>query len=170
MTPINVSTQYTDSPFEWDALASRPNVQLWAVRVPADVRYTCLTVYNTSLPFHQFKTKDLASLQLSKPSSSASSSTGRIGTLKTKHRSFNLVPAGHTSKIRTAVNSEGRDPTSGPSAVDVMRMDADKLDEEDLRREGGEEMQGMSLMLPRLSKKGKLFVGKSRSMRCRTVV
>lgn len=69
------------------------------------------------------------------------------------------MPAGHTSKTRTAVNSEGRDPTSGPSAVDAMRMDADHLDEEDLRREGGEEMQGMSLMLPRLSKKGKLFVG-----------
>ena len=42
-------------------------------------------------------------------------------------------------------------------------MDVDKLDEEDLRREGGEEMQGLSLMVPRFSKKGKLFVGKSLS-------
>lgn len=40
-------------------------------------------------------------------------------------------------------------------------MDKDKVDEEDLRREGGEEMQGMSLLVPRLSKKGKLFVGES---------
>lgn len=44
-----------------------------------------------------------------------------------------------------------------------MRMDVDKLDEEDLRREGGEEMQGLSLMVPRFSKKGKLFVGKSQN-------
>lgn len=111
--------------------------------------------------------KNLASLQLSKPSSSTSTSksknAGRVGSLKTKHRSYNLVEAGHTSKIKTAINSEGRDPTSGPSAVDVMRMDVDKVDEEDLRREGGEEMQGMSLMVPRFSKKGKLFVGESDS-------
>jgi len=40
-----------------------------------------------------------------------------------------------------------------------MRMDVDKLDEDDLRREGGEEMEGMSLMLPRVSKKGKLYAG-----------
>lgn len=46
-----------------------------------------------------------------------------------------------------------------------MRMDVDKLDEEDLRREGGEEMQGLSLMVPRFSKKGKLFVGKSSFIR-----
>lgn len=49
MTPINVSTQYTESPFEWDALARRPNVQLWAVRVPADVSYhSFLTSENES--------------------------------------------------------------------------------------------------------------------------
>jgi hypothetical protein len=42
-----------------------------------------------------------------------------------------------------------------------MRMDVDqaKVDEEDLRREGGEEMQGMTLMLPRVSRKGKLYSG-----------
>jgi hypothetical protein len=40
-----------------------------------------------------------------------------------------------------------------------MRMDVDKLDQDDLRREGGEEMEGMTLMLPRFSKKGKLFAG-----------
>ena len=108
----------------------------------------------------QFKPKYLSALQMdasaAASSSSSALSSGRVGHLKTKHRSYNLVQAGHTSKIRTAVNAEGRDPTAGPSAADVMKMD-----EEELRREGGEEMQGMSLLVPRLSKKGKLFVGMS---------
>ena len=39
MAPVNVDTKYTDSPFEWDAIASKPNVELWAIRVPADVSY-----------------------------------------------------------------------------------------------------------------------------------
>jgi hypothetical protein len=42
-----------------------------------------------------------------------------------------------------------------------MRMDHDKLDADDLRREGGEEMEGMTLMLPRFSRKGKLYAGMS---------
>jgi hypothetical protein len=42
-----------------------------------------------------------------------------------------------------------------------MRMDVDTLDQDDLRREGGEEMEGMSLMVPRFSRKGKLFAGES---------
>jgi hypothetical protein len=39
MAPVNVDTKYTDSPFEWDAIASKPNVELWAIRVPADVSF-----------------------------------------------------------------------------------------------------------------------------------
>jgi hypothetical protein len=42
-----------------------------------------------------------------------------------------------------------------------MRMDVDTLDQDDLRREGGEEMEGMSLMVPRFSRKGKLYAGES---------
>jgi len=42
-----------------------------------------------------------------------------------------------------------------------MRMDVDGVDEDDLRREGGEEMEGMTLMVPRLSKKGRLYAGMS---------
>jgi hypothetical protein len=42
-----------------------------------------------------------------------------------------------------------------------MRMDVDTLDQDDLRREGGEEMEGMTLMVPRFSRKGKLYAGES---------
>jgi hypothetical protein len=86
-----------------------------------------------------------------------------MGTLSIKSRTYNLVTAGTTSEIKAAVTSEGRDPTAGPSAADIMRMDVDQLkkDEEELRREGGEEMQGMTLMLPRVNKKGKLYAGTS---------
>jgi hypothetical protein len=53
---------------------------------------------------------------------------------------------------------------AGPSAADVMRMDVDTLDQDDLRREGGEEMEGMTLMVPRFSRKGKLYAGESASL------
>lgn len=69
------------------------------------------------------------------------------------------MTAGQTHKVRQAVNSEGRVINAGPSAADVMRMDVDTLDKDDLRREGGEEMEGMTLMVPRFSKKGKLYAG-----------
>ena len=38
-------------------------------------------------------------------------------------------------------------------------MDVDTLDQDYLRREGGEEMEGMTLMVPRFSRKGKLYAG-----------
>jgi len=155
MAPVNVDTRYTDSPFEWDAIASKPNVELWAIRVPADVSHPD-TIHDIQLTT-QLKVKYLTSIKLSRPTPSSSSST--LGTLQTRSKTYNLVTAGQTHRVRQAVNAEGRNPTSGPSAADVMRMDVDKLDEDDLRREGGEEMEGMSLMLPRVSKKGKLYAG-----------
>ena len=106
---------------------------------------------------YKLKTKYLSSLKISRPSSSSST----LGTLQTRHKNYNLVTAGQTHKVRQAVNKEGRIPNAGPSAADVMRMDVDGVDEDDLRREGGEEMEGMTLMVPRLSKKGRLYAGMS---------
>ena len=103
----------------------------------------------------QLKTKYLSSLKVSRPTSSSST----LGTLQTRSKTYNLVAAGQTHKVRQAVNSEGRVINAGPSAADVMRMDVDTLDQDYLRREGGEEMEGMTLMVPRFSRKGKLYAG-----------
>jgi len=153
MAPVNVDTRYTDSPFEWDAIASKPNVELWAIRVPADVSY--IHTSGLSDADKQLKTKYLSSLKISRPTSSSST----LGSLQTRSKTYNLVAAGQTHKVRQAVNSEGRVINAGPSAADVMRMDVDILDQDDLRREGGEEMEGMTLMVPRFSRKGKLYAG-----------
>jgi hypothetical protein len=37
MEPLPVSVSFSDSPLEFDALANKPGVELWAIRVPADV-------------------------------------------------------------------------------------------------------------------------------------
>lgn len=37
MSPLEVNTTFASSPFEWDALAKRPGVELWAIRIPHDV-------------------------------------------------------------------------------------------------------------------------------------
>jgi hypothetical protein len=162
MAPVNVDTKYTDSPFEWDAIASKPNVELWAIRVPADVSFILMSqrrAYSRRAD-KQLKTKHLSSLKISRPSSSSST----LGTLQTRSKTYNLVTAGQTHKVRQAVNSEGRIINAGPSAADVMRMDVDTLDQDDLRREGGEEMEGMTLMVPRFSRKGKLYAGEFASL------
>lgn len=107
----------------------------------------------------QLKTKYLSSLKIPRPTSSSST----LGSLQTRSKTYNLVAAGQTHKVRQAVNSEGRVINAGPSVADVMTMDVDTLDQDDLRREGGEEMEGMTLMVPRFSRKGKLYAGMSAS-------
>jgi len=42
MSPITVSTGFKSSPFEYDAIALKPGVELWAIRVPVDVRSNSL--------------------------------------------------------------------------------------------------------------------------------
>lgn len=37
MEPVGVSVTFKDSPFEFDALANKPGVKLWAIRIPSDV-------------------------------------------------------------------------------------------------------------------------------------
>jgi len=37
MEPLSVNVSFKESPLEFDALASKPGVELWAIRVPCDV-------------------------------------------------------------------------------------------------------------------------------------
>ncbi|BEI79872.1 hypothetical protein CcaverHIS002_0104010 [Cutaneotrichosporon cavernicola] len=62
MEPVQVSTSFKNSPFEFDAL-NKKGVELWAIRVPAD-----------------FKASRLASLALDKPGKSVRGRLERSGT------------------------------------------------------------------------------------------
>lgn len=59
-------------------------------------------------------------------------------------------------ETHAAVDGEGRQPTAGPGIADAMTMDVDGGKR--LKFEGGAEMGGMKLMIPRMSKGGKLFL------------
>ena len=153
MTPITVSTSFQSSLFEYDAIASKPGLELWAIRVPSDVRSPLSRLI--SLTTAQLKVSRLSSLSLT------TSSKAPSGTLKTKNQSYSLVAAGSSQHTHGVVDEEGRQPTAGPGLVDAMAMDVDPA-EGVMRVEGGEEMSGaMRLLLPRISAGGKLFVGES---------
>ncbi|WRT63761.1 uncharacterized protein IL334_000686 [Kwoniella shivajii] len=135
MSELKVATTFQTSPFEWNSLANKQGVELWAIRVPKD-----------------FKASRLSSLSLSVPSSS---STPITGNLKTKSTNYTLSTAGTSSHSHTPINEEGRQPVAGPGVDAVESM---KMDDEKLKVEGGEEMDGLRLMVPQITKGGKLFV------------
>ncbi|WVQ62598.1 uncharacterized protein L199_000744 [Kwoniella botswanensis] len=138
MTELRVSSAFTTSPFEWDNLANKPGVELWAIRVPKDL-----------------KPSRLSSLQLTLPSNTSGSITG---SLKTKSHPYTLSTAGTNIHTKTKVDEQGRQPTSGPGAIDSMRMDVDQSTPREMKVEGGEEMDGLRLLVPKVKEGGKLFV------------
>lgn len=79
------------------------------------------------------------------------------GSLRLKSQSYKLVPAGSSNPAHAKVDEEGRQPTAGPTLADAMAMDVD-ADEGELRIEGGEEMEGMRLLVPKVQG-GKLYIG-----------
>ncbi|KAK8845527.1 hypothetical protein IAR55_006242 [Kwoniella newhampshirensis] len=134
---IKVSTDFVNSPFEWDALASKPGVEVWAIRAPRDLKPSRLSAMAVSVP----RKKD-----------------GKVsGSLKTKHQEYKLTPAGTSKPTHVVVDEEGRQPTAGPGLVDAMAMDVDGKNAETLRVEGGEEMSGMRLFVPRMNQGGKYY-------------
>ncbi|WVQ80259.1 hypothetical protein IAT38_002364 [Cryptococcus sp. DSM 104549] len=139
MSELKVTTAFVNSPFEWEALAAKKGVELWAIRAPRDLKPSRLSALNVTAP---------------KGSSPVS------GSLKTKSQTYSLTAAGSSAPTRAAVDAEGRQPTAGPGLVDAMDMGAGgKGEEADLMRvEGGEEMEGLRLLVPRLKQSGKLFV------------
>ena len=37
MTEMTVKSDFASSPFEWEEMKRKPGIQLWAIRIPADV-------------------------------------------------------------------------------------------------------------------------------------
>ena len=155
MIPLELTTEMSTSIFEWEALSRKSGVELWAIRVPGDVRRQH---FRPTSADDQLKTSRLSGLTVNVSSGSGSSSKVSGG-LKTKHRQYSLVSAGEVEAPATVVDAEGRNPTANqPGLKDALAMDIDPA-EQKLRGEGGEEMRGgMRLLLPKAKEGGKLFV------------
>ena len=167
MSVLSVPASLVSSPFEYDAIASKPGVELWAIRVPHDVNFPHLKTRRV-LTASQLKASRLSDLNVTCPSPNEPHSHP-AGTLKTKSQTYELVPAGWGLRTHEVVDEAGRQPTARPGLVDAMAMDID-TGEEQLRIEGGEEMSGgMRLLVPRLSEGGKLFVCASQTLLFRLV-
>ncbi|KAI5455228.1 hypothetical protein NCC49_000044 [Naganishia albida] len=166
MTPFALSTVKTtiaSSPFEWNALAAKPGVELWAIRVPRN-----------------FKPARLADFT---PAADAeSSSRGIMGTVQTSKTTYQLrVATTETSSATQASvlpsNTE-QDPASMPTLADSLLLpnslttdmdvdgigkgirqpgDSNTSHEAAVKEElgvgkvvavGGEEMEGLRLVVP----------------------
>ncbi|OCF45158.1 hypothetical protein I317_00960 [Kwoniella heveanensis CBS 569] len=153
MTELKATAAFVSSPFEWEALANKPGVELWAIRVPKDLKPSRLSALSLTVPRSSHPSS-------SYPSSSTNGSAGGEvkGSFTYKSTSYTLTPAGSSKRLKahTVVDEEGRQPTAGPGAADSLTMDAG--DEGELAVEGGEEMEGMRLLVPRVKQGGKLFV------------
>jgi hypothetical protein len=169
----SVKTTVAASPFEWNALAAKPGVEIWAMRVPRN-----------------FKPEHLAQLQST--SNSVKSSSGVLGTVKTNKMSYQLrVASTHTSRPNDGAHIPNieQHPAAQPSLADSMllpnemssKMDVDgigkgpreqgdsntskeaavkeELGVADLTVAGGEEMEGLSLVVPDVRRNG-LYMGK----------
>lgn len=141
MIPLEITSEMSTSVFEWEALSRKSGAEVWAIRVPGDLKHSRLSGL----------TVNLLSRSGSRPKVS--------GSLKTKHQQYNLVVAGEVETPATVVDAEGRNPTANqPGLKDALTMDIDPA-EQKLRGEGGEEMRGgMRLLLPKAKAGGRLFI------------
>ncbi|KAL0243839.1 hypothetical protein I308_105101 [Cryptococcus tetragattii IND107] len=131
MTELGITTEFVKSEFEWDALASRPGIELWTIRAPRDLKPSRLSALSIPVPK---KDEPLT------------------GNLKTKSQSYILRTAGFTGSSSSSKVDE-----QGQGLVDSLGMgDGQGVDQ--LAEEGGEEMGGMRLLVPRVKEHGKLYV------------
>lgn len=134
MTELGITTEFVKSEFEWDALASRPGIELWAIRAPRDLKPSRLSALSIPVPK---KDEPLT------------------GNLKTKSQSYILRTAGFAGS-----SSSSKAGDQGHGLVDSLGMgDGEGVDQ--LAEEGGEEMGGLRLLVPRVKEHGKLYVGES---------
>ncbi|XAO26606.1 hypothetical protein I312_105444 [Cryptococcus bacillisporus CA1280] len=131
MTELGITTEFVKSEFEWDALASRPGIELWAIRAPRDLKPSRLSALSIPVPK---KDEPLT------------------GNLKTKSQSYILRTAGFTGSSSSSKVGE-----QGQGLVDSLGM-SDGQGVDQLAEEGGEEMGGMRLLVPRVKEHGKLYV------------
>ncbi|KIR63609.1 hypothetical protein I314_03013 [Cryptococcus bacillisporus CA1873] len=131
MTELGITTEFVKSEFEWDALASRPGIELWAIRAPRDLKPSRLSALSIPVPK---KDEPLT------------------GNLKTKSQSYILRTAGFTGSSSSSKVGE-----QGQGLVDSLGM-SDEQGVDQLAEEGGEEMGGMRLLVPRVKEHGKLYV------------
>ncbi|GHJ86179.1 hypothetical protein NliqN6_2581 [Naganishia liquefaciens] len=158
----SVKTTVASSPFEWNALAAKPGVELWAIRVPRN-----------------FKPSRFADFQ---PSQDAESSKrGIFGTVQTSKSTYQLrLASTQTSNPKdiAALPNMERDPAARPTLADSLllpsstsaKMDVDGIGkgpreqgdsntghEAAVKEElgvgkvvavGGEEMEGLRLVVP----------------------
>ncbi|WVQ76230.1 hypothetical protein IAR50_005895 [Cryptococcus sp. DSM 104548] len=135
MTSLDITTVTASSPFEWDSLASSASsgsgLELWAIRVPKEL-----------------KPSRLSNLVISAPKE------GKPLTGKLEHK-------GQKYLLRTAGSSKGRgekeEEREEAGLVDSMEM-GDGRGAEERAAEGGEEMEGLRLLVPKIKEHGKLFV------------
>jgi hypothetical protein len=176
MVPFDISTVKTTiaaSPFEWNALAAKPGVELWAIRVPRN-----------------FKAARLA--ELTPTQDAESSSRGIMGTIQTSKQTYQLRVAStetsNASQSSHLPSNTEQEPAARPTLADSLLLpnslatdmdvdgigkgmrepgDSNTSKEAAVKEElgvgkvvavGGEEMEGLRLVVPDV-RRNALYMG-----------
>jgi len=161
MNELKVPVEFASSPFEWDQMSKKEGVELWAIRLPMN-----------------FKPSRMKDLQLHiPPATTTNPHPFPRGTLTTSKHRYTIAPAARTSLLPSelpsnhgampmladtmaastdpaAIGSGARAPNEG--AGEERERKEELVD--DLTRNGGEEMGGLRLVVPRMAKGGDLYM------------
>jgi hypothetical protein len=120
--------------FDWDAVNDEDN-EIWLIRAPSNVRISLIHSKLILRDMHQLKAKHLEELQLDTlPAASLKAKTMKLGRLVRGEETYDLWALGTSTS-----------PEDGDSVLAVASG----------------EMNGLSCLLPRKSKSGKLYAGES---------
>jgi hypothetical protein len=150
-----MDTAFIGSAFDYDQLEKNPNLELWSIRVPADV--SSLTNVDRTLAdlLLQFKTSRLASLVIDVKNSRKEVK----GSLKHKSTTYSLAQA-------SATNGKSGESKEGDSTVKDTTVEALTGTLSNQLSGGAEEMEGgMRLMIPSSRAGGRLQVGEQHPRR-----
>lgn len=182
MQPYPMNTSIASSEWEWNNLAARSGVELWAIRVPRDLKVSKLAALQFADNVNSKGSKKngggagepIATFTTSKQkytlhdASSSSFSAGHNGAARDTIQNPSLVPTLTDDKLLevdpSAVGKGKRSRTGEASNAETRNTIQDELG--DVNSGGGEEMHALKLMVPDAKRQGRYYVAPKPIARC----
>jgi hypothetical protein len=128
---VVLDTSQVDEEFDWDLMKHDENKELWILRVPEGVSLTASELFHSLNEYFQFKTKLLDGLEIQSPLKNPGTT---LSSFERKRAKYDIWSVGHSKH--------------------TMELD------DDARASMGEEVKGLSCLLPRKKKHGKFYLGR----------
>lgn len=158
MQPYPMPATIASSEWEWNNLASRSGVELWAIRVPRDLKVSKLAGLQFATPGGS--SDHVATLSTSRQNYTLHDASAHHGSVRDTVQNPSLRPTLTDDKLLevdpAAVGKGKRTRTGEASTAETREAIQDELG--DARSGGGEEMHALKVMLPDAKRGGKYYV------------